>query len=169
MAIRTVFGNREGRERKSLANREYYKTLIEGKKDASFLADADGDLFLLNKDAQLLTGYSEEDIKELHARDIFITIRNIENPFDSKQYSEFSSRFYLLDARRFLIPVIVDFKEIEAQKFLCTCVGIEEKKIAAATDEVAGVLLESPPLNAWIPGLNEVLSCPALTPTDWCF
>lgn len=137
MAIRTVFGNRDGREKKTLANKDYYKTLIESKKEASFLSDTDGDLFLLNKKAQQLTGFSEDEIREFHVRDIFVTLRNTENPFDSHQFSEFTSRFYVLDARRYLLPVMVDFKEIEGQKFLCTCVEVAGKEIPAPARETS--------------------------------
>ena len=146
MAIRTVFGNREGREKKNLANKEYYKTLVEGKKEATFLSDTDGDLFLLNKKAQQLTGFSEEEIRELHVRDIFVTLRNTENPFDSHQFSEFTSRFYLLDTRRYLLPVMVDFKEIEGQKFLCTCVEVAGKEIASPDREMPAQFQDEMPV-----------------------
>lgn len=145
MAIRTVFGNRDGREKKNLANKEYYKTLIESKKEATFLSDTDGDLFLINKKAQQLTGFSEEEIRELHVRDIFVTLRNTENPFDSHQFSEFTSRLYLIDSRRYLLPVMVDFKEIEGQKFLCTCVEVAGKDQAAPSREITVPFQEETP------------------------
>lgn len=135
MALRSVFGSREGREKKSLANKDYYKTLIEGKTDAAFLADFDGDLFLLNKPAQSLTGYLEEEIRDYHVRDLLVTRRDRENPLDARQFSEFTSRMFMVDARRYLIPVIIEFKEIEGQKFLITCVPDEEKeKVAGFAD-----------------------------------
>jgi len=122
MPIRSVFGNREGREKKILPNRDYYKTLVDNKKEATFLSDADGDLYLINKKAQLLSGYNEEQIGDYHLRDLFFTRKNTDNPFDSQQPSEFTARLMLLDSRRYLIPVMCDFQEIEGQKFLCTCV-----------------------------------------------
>jgi len=125
MAIRSVFGNREHRERKTLANRDYYITLIENKPEAVFLSDFDGDLFLLNKKAQSLTGFTSDDIRDFHLRDLFFTPRNTENPFDSRQFTEFSATLFLLDARRYLIPVNLDFREIEGQKFLCSCNSVE--------------------------------------------
>ncbi|MEI6436016.1 MAG: response regulator [Bacteroidota bacterium] len=130
MAIRTVFGNRESRDKKSLANKDYYKTLIENKKEATFLADIDGDLFLLNKKAQSLTGYSEDEIRDYHLRDLFVTLKDVENPFDVRQFSEFTTRLFLVDVRRYLISVMIDFKEIEGQKFLVTCVPVEEQEKA---------------------------------------
>jgi CheY-like chemotaxis protein/signal transduction histidine kinase len=135
MAIRSVFGNKETRDKKSLANKDYYKTLIENKREAAFLADIEGDLFLLNKKAQLMTGYSEDEIREYHVRDLFVTVKDHENPFDARQFSEFTSRIYLVDARRYLIPVLIDFKEIEGRKFLGVCVMIEESDIATAASE----------------------------------
>ena len=137
MAIRAVFGNRDSREKKSLANKEYYKTLVNSKKEATFLTDIEGDLFLLNNKAQQLTGYTEEEAREFHVRDIFVTIKNVDNPFDSRQFSEFTSRLYLLDTRRYLIPVMVDFKEIEGQKFLCTCVEVADKDLTVTVGESA--------------------------------
>jgi CheY-like chemotaxis protein len=135
MAIRTVFGTRENREKKNLANKEYYKTLIESKKEATFLADIDGDLFLLNKKAQSLAGYSEEEIREYHIRDIFFTTKSFENPFDVRQFTEFSSVLYVLDVRRYLIPVMVDFREIEGQKFLGTLFPVDEKEVKPVSSE----------------------------------
>lgn len=144
MAIRTVFSNRDGREKKVLANKDYYKTLVDSKKEATFLADAEGDIYLLNKKAQLLTGYSEEEIREYHVRDILVTLKNIDNPFDSRQFSEFTARLYLLDSRRYLVPVMFDFKEIEGQKFLGTCIVITDNEPPAATAESATYLPEEP-------------------------
>ena len=147
MAIRTVFGNRDGREKKTLANKEYYRTLIDSKKEATFLADTSGDLFLLNNKAQLLTGYSEEEIREYHVKDIFVSLRTFENPFDAGQYSEFTSKLYLIDSRHYLLPVTVDFKEIEGRKFLCTCVEIAETEIQAGQVEIISQLsVESSPV-----------------------
>ncbi len=143
MAIRSVFGNRDNREKKNLANREYYKTLVDNKKEATFLSDADGDLFLLNKKAQLLSGYGEEDIRDFHVRDLFVTLKKSDNPFDSNQFSEFTSRLYLIDARRYLIPVLFDFKEIEGQKFLCTCVEAADDETPPA--QQGEVTLQEPP------------------------
>jgi CheY-like chemotaxis protein len=135
MAIRSVFGNRDIREKKSLQNRDYYKTLIENKKEATFLCDGEGDLFLLNKKAQLMTGFGEEDIREFHIRDLFVTLKSAENQLDSRQLSEFTTKLYLLDSRRYLMPVVFDFKEIEGQKFLCTCVEAEENETPSRARE----------------------------------
>jgi CheY-like chemotaxis protein len=135
MAIRSVFGNKETRDKKSLANKDYYKTLIENKREATFLADIEGDLFLLNMKAQLLTGHTEEEIKEYHVRDLFVTLKDHENPFDARQFTEFASRMFLIDARRYLIPILIDFKEIEGQKFLGTCIKVEENEIAPAAQK----------------------------------
>jgi len=128
MAIRTVFGNRDSREKKGLANKEYYKTLIGNKKEATILADIEGDLFLLNHPAQLLTGFTEEEIREFHVRDLFFTTNAFPNPFDASQFSEFTSLLFMLDARRYLLPVMVEFREIEGQKFLLSLNLAEEKK-----------------------------------------
>lgn len=126
MVFRSALGNKEGRGKKTLANKEYYVTLISNKKDSVFLADIDGDLFLCNKQAQSLTGYSSDDIRFYHIRDLFLTLKNQVNPLDVQQFSEFTSRFFILDAGGYLLPVMVEFREIEGQKFLITCLPTEE-------------------------------------------
>jgi CheY-like chemotaxis protein len=139
MALRTVFGNNDHRGRKTLTNKEYYKTLIESKKEAAFLVDVDGDLLLLNQQAQQLTGFTETEIGDYHVRDLFVTSHTSGNPFDARQFSEFSTAMFLMDARRYLIPVLIDFKEIEGQRFLGLCTPVREQGIAlpASGPEVA--------------------------------
>jgi len=164
MAIRSVFGSRDGREKKTLANKDYYKSLIDSKKEPTFLADTDGDLFILNKKAQQLTGFNEEEIKEFHIRDIFISLKNTVNPFDTRQFSEFTTQLYLLDARRYLLPVMVDFKEIEGQKFLCTVKEIDEKETPAVSKEIAGYFNEELPIPLQPLPANEM---PLRMPADF--
>ena len=144
MAIRSVFGNREIREKKTLANRDYYKTLIENKKEATFLCDADGDLFLINKKAQSMTGYGEEEIRDYHIRDLFVTVKSDKNQLDTRQFSEFTTQLFLLDSRRYLIPVVFDFKEIEGQKFLCTCVEAGEAELPSRRLEITAQMPAEP-------------------------
>ncbi|MEI6456900.1 MAG: response regulator, partial [bacterium] len=115
-------------------NREYYKTLIGSKDEATFLADTAGDLYLLNKKAQSLSGYSEDGIRDYHVRDLFVTTKKSGNPFDSPQLTEFSASLCLLSASRYLIPVMLEFREIEGQKFLCTCVETREE-VSRGEDE----------------------------------
>ncbi|HNW73952.1 MAG: response regulator [Bacteroidales bacterium] len=148
MAIKSVFGSRESRERKTLPNREYYKTLLGNKKDATFLADTDGDLFLLNQPARLLSGYQDEEIREYNVRDLFVTLKTVDNPFDTRQLSEFTAKLFLIDSQRYLHPVLFDFKEIEGQKFLGTCVEITEQEPAAAPPEHARPAEPQPPVMA---------------------
>jgi CheY-like chemotaxis protein len=150
MAIRSVFGNREIREKKTLANRDYYKTLIENKKEATFLCDADGDLFLMNKKAQSMTGLNEEEIRDYHIRDLFVTTKSVKNQLDTRQFSEFTAQLFLLDSRRYLIPVIFDFKEIEGQKFLCTCVEAAEAELPSRMIETT-VQMPSEPTSMVLP------------------
>lgn len=155
MLIRSVFGNRDLREKKSLANRDYYKTLIESKKEATFLCDADGDLFLLNKKAQLLSGYSDEEIQEYHIRDLLLTMKGNDNQLDTRQFSEFTNRLLLIDSRRYLVPVMFDFKEIEGQKFLCTCVEVTENDPPARTQEAAVQVQAESGLTTQLPVVAE--------------
>ncbi len=136
MAFRSVLGNKEGRGKKALGNKEYYETLISGKKDAVFLSDTDGDLFLSNKSAQSLTGYTNDDIRYFHVRDILLTLKNQENPLDVQQFSEFTARLFILDSAGYLIPVLVEFKEIEGQKFLITCAPVDEQKTPPGTGDI---------------------------------
>ena len=159
MAFRSVFGNRDTRERKTLANRDYYKTLVESKKDAAFLADTDGDLFLLNKKAQQITGFTEEEIRDYHLRDIFVTFRKSDNPFDSGQFSEFTAKMFLLDSSRYLIPVNIDFREIEGQKFICTCTEPAEKETTVTAREEAEKPFPDPKLPA-VPSIPHEATVP---------
>ncbi len=72
----------------------------------------------------------------------FFTTNSVENPFDAKQFSEFSSSLYLLDARRYLLPVRIDFREIEGQKFLLTLYLAEEKENKPPIAEFQGSIPE---------------------------
>ena len=103
-----------------MSNEQYYKSLISNKEEPTFLADLDGDILLINQRGEELSGYSEEEITLFSVRDIFITLKNKKNPFNISQIREFSSTIYLIDAFHYLIPVFLDFKEIEGSKFLCT-------------------------------------------------
>lgn len=164
MALRSVFGNRDIRERKNLANRDYYLSLIGSRKEAVFLTDAAGDLHLLNKPAQVLSGYAEEDIRDLHVRDVFITRKDEDNPLDVRQFQEFRSPIFLVDARRYLIPVILDFKEIEGQKFLCTCTEAPpQQETPAGTKRTVGAPEERFPASAEPPKTDQ----PAVWSSDF--
>lgn len=117
--ILSRFGNRNGKERKVLANQQYYRSLIDFKPEPVFLTDLDGDILLVNKPAEQLSGLSEEECKMSSLRDLFFTLKNETNPFDARQLREFAANMYFLDAQNYLVLVSLDFKEIEGGKFLC--------------------------------------------------
>lgn len=119
-----------------MANKQYYRTLIEGKRECCFLADFEGDILLINSEFEKFTGYNEAEITEISVRNLFFTLSGISNPMDTRQFSEFNDDFYLLGSTNYLIPVELEFKEIEGQKFLGI---IRESKIdkKESTQEVS--------------------------------
>ena len=102
-----------------MANQPYYRSLIDFKPEAIFLTDMDGDILLINKPAEQLSGFTEEECKMYSVRDLFFSLKDESNPFDTRQIREFSANMFLLDAQSYLLPVHIDFKEIEGGKFLC--------------------------------------------------
>jgi len=101
-----------------LANKQYYRSLIEGKRECCFLADFEGDILLVNSEFEKFTGYNEAEITEISVRNLFFTLSGKSNPMDSRQFSEFKEDFYFLGSTNYLIPLELEFKEIEGQKFL---------------------------------------------------
>ncbi|MCB9015296.1 MAG: response regulator [Lentimicrobiaceae bacterium] len=101
-----------------MGNRQYYRSLIDGKRDCCFLADFEGDILLLNRSFEELSGYNELDLIEISVRDIFFTFKEEQNPLDNRQLFEFSESLFLLNASNYLISINLEFKEIEGQKFL---------------------------------------------------
>lgn len=114
------FSNKDRRPKKQLANRQYYRSLIDLKTESAFLVDFDGDILMLNPRFEAFTGYTENDLTEVHVRNIFLTSKDRSNPFDTRQLREFSDELYMVDPVNYLVPVNLDFKEIEGQKFLGT-------------------------------------------------
>lgn len=103
-----------------LANKHYYRSLIDNKSEPAFLSDLDGEILLVNPAGEKLTGYSEEEFSSYSVRELFFTLKNTPNPFDARNLREFSSEIFVLDALRYLVPVLLEFKEIEGNKFLGT-------------------------------------------------
>lgn len=102
-----------------MSNQQYYRSLIDFKPEAVFLTDLDGDILLVNKPGEQLSGFSEEECKMSSVRDMFFSLKDTTNPFDTRQLREFSANMYFLDAHNYLVPVFLDFKEIEGGKYLC--------------------------------------------------
>ncbi len=109
------------------------------KQEASILADVDGDVLLVNPVFQELSSYREEDIAELHLRQLFFKELGVDNPLDKSSLKEFDDRFFLLSADLGLIHVSFDCKEIEGQKFLCVIskspIGGKERDHQKQTDK----------------------------------
>ncbi len=103
-----------------LANKHYYRSLIDNKSEPAFLSDLDGEILLVNPAGEKFTGYSEDEFSSYSVRELFFTLKNTPNPFDARNLREFSSEIFVLDALRYLVPVFLEFKEIEGNKFLGT-------------------------------------------------
>ncbi len=89
------------------------------RQEAAILADIDGDVLLVNPVFEELSSYGEEDITELHLRQLFLKEDGTDNPLLHGNLKEFNETFFLLAADLGLISVFFDCKEIEGQKFLC--------------------------------------------------
>ncbi len=113
-----------------LSNKHYYRSLIDNKQEPTFLADLDGDILLANPSGEKFTGYSEDELTSYSVRDLFITLKNELNPFDTRHLREFSSNIYLIDALRYINHVFLEFKEIEGNKFLGTIKPLADKEKA---------------------------------------
>ena len=103
-----------------LANKHYYRSLIDNKSEPAFLSDLDGEILLVNPAGEKFSGYSEDEFSSYSVRELFFTVKNTPNPFDARNIREFSSEIFILDALRYLVPVFLEFKEIEGNKFLGT-------------------------------------------------
>ncbi len=120
-----------------LPNKHYYRSLIDNKQEPTFLADLDGDILLANPSGEKFTGYSEDELTSYSVRDLFFSLKNEPNPFDTRHLREFSSDIFLIDALRFINHVYLEFKEIEGNKFLGTIKPIEVKEIKSHPESPA--------------------------------
>jgi len=132
--ILSRFGSRANREKKVLANQQYYRSLIDFKPEAVFLADLDGDILLLNKPCEQLSGFTEEECKMYTVRELFFSLKDEPNPFNTAQIRDFSANMFLLEANSYLLPVHVDLKEIEGSKFLCILKPEKQSKLTEKPD-----------------------------------
>ncbi len=82
------------------------------------LVDFDGEIMLFNPAFEAFSGYSEADLAEVHIRNVFLALKSGNNPLDVRQLREFSEDLFMIDSSSYLVPVSLDFKEIEGQKFL---------------------------------------------------
>ncbi len=146
--ILSRFGSRAGKEKKVLTNQQYYRSLIDFKPEPIFLADLDGDILLSNKPGEQLSGFSEEESRMYSMRDLFFSLKDEVNPFDTSQIREFAADMYLLDAHSYLVPVHVDFKEIEGGKFLCIFKPEKISRFSEKTDNTNKRIEDKPPQSA---------------------
>lgn len=121
-----------------LANKHYYRSLIDNKSEPAFLSDLDGEILLVNPAGEKFSGYSEDEFSSHSVRELFFTLKDTPNPFDARNLREFSSEIFILDALRYLVPVFLEFKEIEGNKFLGTIkpVATREMLIQPSVPEI---------------------------------
>jgi len=164
MAFGSSFMGKGSKTKKELANRSYYKSMIDNKLVSAFLADMDGDILLVNSKAEACTGYSEEEFVGLRLRELFVTLKGDDNPLDSDNIREFQKQLYLIKSSSYLVPVLLELSEIEGGKFLCTIVPrvVNEKQeltdvksisVKAVSDTVVSELPQ--PSHASKTGLSE--------------
>jgi len=111
-----------------LANKHYYRSLIDNKSEPVFLSDLDGDILLVNQAGEKFTGYSEDEFTSFSVRDLFFTVKSTPNPFDARHLREFAAEIFIVDALRYIVPVFLEFKEIEGNKFLGTIKPVAVKE-----------------------------------------
>lgn len=111
--------------------------MIDNKQEPIFLADLDGDILLANPFGEKFTGYSEDELTTFSVRDLFITLKSNPNPFDARHLREFSAEIYMIDALRYIVPVFLEFKEIEGNKFLGSIKPLNEREISVQPEPVA--------------------------------
>ncbi|MDY0102493.1 MAG: response regulator [Lentimicrobium sp.] len=113
-----AFGNREKRPKKTLANKQYYRSLIQGRREGCLLADIDGEIVLINPVFEAFSGYTEDELAEIKLSEIFLSIEGALNPLAQENLKESNHNFYFLLATSVLKPVTLELKEIEGQKYL---------------------------------------------------
>jgi len=77
-----------------LANKHYYRSLIDNKSEPVFLSDLDGDILLVNQAGEKFTGYSEDEFTSFSVRDLFFTVKSTPNPFDARHLREFAAEIF---------------------------------------------------------------------------
>ncbi|KAF0130608.1 MAG: PAS/PAC sensor hybrid histidine kinase [Bacteroidetes bacterium] len=124
---------RDKRPRKQLTNRQYYKSLIDYKPEAALLVDAEGDIMLSNAAFESLSGFNDNILLDLIARQLFLVYPNESNPFDMKQLRDFNASMFLLTANHNLQKVSVETSEIEGQKYLCIVKPVDNTETKASS------------------------------------
>jgi CheY-like chemotaxis protein len=92
--------------------------LLDVKREAAVLLDFDGDILMVNSGFENLSGYTEQDVAEVHSRHLFLKNEKDDNPFLQNNMREFDAGFFLLAEQPCLIPVQINCREIEGQKYL---------------------------------------------------
>jgi CheY-like chemotaxis protein/signal transduction histidine kinase len=123
--ILKTFIQKDKRPRKSIPNKEYYRSLLDVKQEAAVLLDFDGDILMVNAGFEKLTGYIEQDVVDLPSGYLFLKNEGDDNPFLQKNLREFDAVFILLASEPCLITVHINCREIEGQKYL----GIINRKL----------------------------------------
>lgn len=95
------------------------------------MADIDGEILLLNPVFESVSGHNEDDLAEIHLRNIFLTMQDSPNPLSVETLTEIKHDFLLLLSSNSLKPVSLELKEIEGQKYLGVLKEIIEIKITA--------------------------------------
>lgn len=71
-------------QKQLIESEERYRILIDQASDGIFISDEKGDYHDVNSSAEMLTGYSKEELMQLNARDI-IYDDSVQNPFTLKE------------------------------------------------------------------------------------
>jgi CheY-like chemotaxis protein len=94
--------------------------LIDFKPEPVLLINLEGEILLANSSAYQMLQFTEEDLNGQPLRFYFLKEAGLPNPLHNKTLQEFKDTFLVLTGTYSLLPVRVEFSEIEGQKFLCT-------------------------------------------------
>lgn len=127
-----------------MANKQYYRSLIQGRREACLLADIDGEILLINPVFEAFSGYNEEELAEIKLSEIFLSLEGVHNPLSQENLKELHHTFYFLLVSNALKQVTLELKEIEGQKYLGIIHESIDNPVSSGVTEVAK---ESQPIN----------------------
>ncbi len=141
-SILKSFIQKDRRPRKTIPNKDYYRSLIDVKQGAAALLDFDGDILMVNSGFEDLSGYTEQDVAEIAAKYFLLKKVNNDNPLLMSNLKEFDADFFLLTAQPALKPVHIKCQEIEGQKYLAM---ITPSKLGESEQQTAPIeTIDSP-------------------------
>jgi len=114
----SMFDQNKSNKVVEITNRQYYRSMIDHRDEASIIVNADGIILLTNSVFSKLLQIPEEKIEQLSADTIFFSEVGSSNPFLKKPLREFEQVMYSIDAERYVHKLNVVVKEIEGSYFL---------------------------------------------------